>query len=95
MKPKLPRSLAVDQLVEVIWVDSRGCTGNWESRNDVTFEVCRIRSVGYVMHHDAEVLAIVGNVYDAGPNVDGYMVIPKRCIDSIVELNRPLPEALS
>ncbi len=88
MKTENPYS----QLVEIEWIDSRGGFSEWQFLNEYKDEltVYTIRSVGYVLREDDQVIHIAAHVH-IDPN-DGEVVfcgdiqIPKVSIQEMWEI---------
>ena len=93
------------QLVEIEWLDSYGGTTGWKSVEDCTPDVLTVRSVGWLLHDDENVVVIVPHIVQPDPEtriaaqVRGDMCIPAKAMVRRRELWpsdpswRSLPEA--
>lgn len=82
------------RLVMVEWVDSFGCSSEWQDLSDDCHPkpvVCR--SVGWLMYDDPTCKVIVPHVAETGPATKqgcGDMTIPTECVRQMVDLTDPL-----
>ena len=82
------------KFVLIEWVDSCGCSSNWEVLDkdyDPVRMVCR--SVGWLFHDGPHCKVLVPHIADIPGDTDkqgcGHMTIPSVCILKIYELHEP------
>lgn len=99
MTPLCPRSVALwailsamntpqsaVRLVLVEWLDSYGCSSDWQSLDNVSVQVMTCRSVGWLLHEDDRYKVIVPHISDATRQGCGDMTIPSASIVSLRDL---------
>ena len=72
------------KIVIVEWVDSSFSEG-WVGEDKFDYGICRIHSVGYLVHETKEFISIALNVGDNG-QISDVMNIPKAALLSMTEL---------
>ena len=83
------------KLAYVEWVDSYGCSSQWESTKDVKALVHTCYSVGWVVKETEDTLVVVPHLSPANAAIDadeqgcGEMAIPLKSIIERVELSIP------
>jgi hypothetical protein len=89
------------RLVLVEWLDSFGCSNNWQALgdDDLKPEIPVCRSVGWLRHDGEECKVIVPHLATATAHTEaqgcGDMTIPARAILRLVDLLIPEPAALA
>jgi len=83
------------RLVFVEWVDSYGCSSNWEELEGCSPQLMRCRSVGWLLHDDEDCKVLVPHVSaplaQSARQGCGDMTIPTRSIVRLVDLPEPAP----
>jgi hypothetical protein len=79
------------RLVLIEWVDSLGCSTQWQKLDSISTDPLRCRSVGWLIHDGRESKVIVPHVYDdehpsAPVQGCGDMVIPAKSVIGISDL---------
>ena len=79
------------RLVLIEWLDSLGCSTQWQKLNSISPEPLHCRSVGWLIHDGKESKVVVPHIYDdehpsAPPQGCGDMIIPAKSVLSISEL---------
>lgn len=81
------------RLVFVEWVDSFGCSPNWESLTDAAPHLLTCKSVGWLLHDNEDAKVLVPHVTAPNehctPQGCGDMTIPTRAIVRLVDLDEP------
>ena len=79
------------RLVLIEWVDSLGCSSNWEEVDDLSPKVLCCRSVGWLAYDGEDCKVIIPHLSDphdnAKPQGCGDMTIPTCAIRRIVDLS--------
>ncbi len=74
------------KLVYLEWIDSRGVSESWYYLKDLESKCCILKSVGWVIKEDRQLIHIVPHVGDDPKQGCGDMVIPKRCVLKKIEI---------
>lgn len=75
------------KLVYLEWLDSRGVSASWSHLEDLASECCVLKSVGWVLTENKDLIHIVPHLGDDPAQGCGDMVIPKRCVLKKINLN--------
>ena len=80
----------MDNLVLVEWLDSFGCSSNWQSIEDLKPNPIVCRSVGWLIYDGDDCKVILPHITDSQKNIEkqgcGDMTIPSKCIIKIQNL---------
>jgi len=63
----------------VEWVDAAGCEG-WHAPGQKEYKICRVASVGFVVHEDDELLVLAQTFSAEDGMHNNRSKIPKVCI---------------
>ncbi len=78
------------QLLCIIWSDSFGASGGWQSIEEYSPDELEVVSVGIKVFENEKVVALAPNYAQAttytSEQANGLMVIPKCCISEIIFL---------
>jgi hypothetical protein len=74
------------RLVLVEWLDSYGCSPNWQPLGSVKAEPMVCKSVGWLLHEDDRYKVIVPHISEGTEQGCGDMTIPTAAIVSMREL---------
>jgi hypothetical protein len=82
------------RLVLIDWVDSLGCSSQWQKIEHVNADPLLCRSVGWLIHDSKNSKVVVPHISNpdsdnAPPQGCGDMAIPTRCIIRITPLREP------
>ncbi len=79
------------KLVLVKWVDSHGCTPQWQDLTDYETELPIMKSVGWVIFENDKLLSVCGHIAEVTDSTpfqgNGIMTIPKQALVSVRELS--------
>jgi len=75
------------RLVLVEWLDSYGCSANWQPLGSVKAEPMVCKSVGWLLHEDERYKVIVPHISDGTDQGCGDMTIPTAAIVSMRDLS--------
>lgn len=83
------------RLVMVEWVDSYGSIG-WQGIRDFKSRSLVCRSVGWLIRHDSDCMAVAPHVTEEGhaeapPQAYGVMTIPARSVVRVLDLSLTAP----
>ncbi len=73
------------QGVQINWVDSRS-SDEWTDCADIELCHAYIRTLGYLVKENEDMVCIAGCVDDLSGQVSGLIFIPKMCILSRIEV---------
>ena len=74
------------RLVLIEWLDSYGCSSDWQSLDSVNVQTMTCKSVGWLLHEDERYKVIVPHVSDGTNQGCGDMTIPAAAIVSLRDL---------
>lgn len=76
------------RLVLVFWLDARGVTQDWDEGDfSGPAELCEVQSLGWLTYEDERCIRVTPHMTRQGDCQGcGSMVIPRVCVQSIVEL---------
>ena len=79
------------RLVLIEWLDSYGCSANWQGLDDPVTEPMRCKSVGWLIHNGPECKVVVPHMSEPGhaisPQGCGDMTIPNCAVLKVTNLS--------